>query len=295
MKARIWAGAGAAVVVVAVAAVLGLQWHLEGRARDRLDTLAARLPPDAELRYEDVSVDMLSRRVHIHGVFFRTGDQAAGPLRVEQVVLHDYREQEGRPVEVHLEALGMQRSLEGVDTRQAQTLRSLGYRTLQGRFELSFRLDPAEGRFRLALLRADIEELGELEMAVSLDNLTVKPGLSPEEQRDRLLTADLVEARVSFRDDSLMRRVIAREAEERGESPREVVAALEQILAERLSGDAPFQRQAREALTRFLNDPGRLTLTARPPEPVSVARVVSVAAVATARLPEVLNLEIAAR
>ena len=182
-----------------------------------------------------------------------------------------------------------------MDTQQARDLRGFGYRTLRGRFELSFRFDPAIGEFRLPRLLADVESLGEVEIALSLDNLTLTPEMSAEEQRDQLLMADLVEARVSYRDDSLMRRIIAREAEERGESPEQVVRALEEIVAARLPGDTPFQRQAVDALGRFLHDPGQLSLTARPTEPVSLARLVSVAAMATARLPEILNLKVAAR
>ena len=293
MASRIWTVA-AATVVLAVAAVLGTQWFLESKTRDRLDAVAADLPADAELRYEKVAVDLLGRRTHVYGVYFRP-DGAAAPLQAREVVVHEYEEQQGRPVAVHLEALGLRRDLQGVDTDRARTLRQLGYSALEGHFELAFRFDPERQTLRMPLLVVDFTGLGRLEAMVALDEVSGEAGLSPTEQRDRLFSSQLVEARISFRDDSLVRRVIEREAEERGESPEAVRQALQQMLAGRLDPQQPFQARLLEALDRFIDNPGQLELSARPAEPVSVARAVSIALVDSRRLPGVMNLQVSAQ
>lgn len=292
MASRMWAVAAAAVVL-AVAAVLGTQWYLESKTRQRLDAVAGNLPADAELRYDDVAVDLLSRRAHVYGVYFRP-DGAAAPLQAREVVVHEYEEHQGRPVAVHLEALGLRRDLQGVDTDRARTLRQLGYSALEGRFELSFRFDPQQHTLRMPSLMVDFTDLGRLEAEVALNEVSGEAGLSPTEQRDRLFSSQLVEARISFRDDSLLRRVIEREAAERGEPPQAVRQALQQMLASRLDPQQPFQARLLEALGRFIDNPGRLELSARPAEPVSVARVVSIALVDGSRLPGVLNLQVSA-
>ncbi len=291
---RTWAVAAAAAVVLAVAAVLGTQWYLEHKTRERLDAAAADLPADAELRYDDVAVDLLGRRAHVYGVYFRP-DGTAAPLQAREVVVHEYEEHQGRPVAVHLEALGLRRDLQGVETDRARTLRQLGYPALEGHFELAFRFDPERQTLRMPLLVVDFTDLGRLEAMVALDGVSGEAELSPTEQRDRLFSSQLVEARISFRDDSLLRRVIEREAEERGEPPEAVRKALQQMLAGRLDPQQPFQARLLEALARFIDNPGRLELSARPAEPVSVARVVSIALVDGRRLPGVLNLQVGAQ
>ena len=292
MGSRIWAVA-AGLVVLAVAAVLGTQWYLEGKTREQLDGLAADLPPEAELRYESVAVDLLGRRTHVYGVYFRP-DLGAASLRADEVVVHDYAEHEGRPVALHLEALGLHRDLRDVDTERARTLRGLGYSALDGRFELAFRFDPEQQSLRMPVLMAEFTDLGRLEASVALDEVPGEAGLSAREQRDRLFSSQLVRARLSFRDDSLVTRVIEREAEERGETPEAVREALRQVLESRLDPRQPFQAQLLDALGRFLDKPGRLELAAAPAEPVSVARLVSIALVDARRLPEVLNLQVSA-
>lgn len=229
-------------------------------------------------------------------------DAPAEPLTVAGLVVEpggrDGAPDGGRIV---VEALSFSTNL--LDARAAQELASLGYDTLSLDVVGEAAWDREGGRLDLETATVRVANVGTLAVTAELDGITaaalarISGGVSDFAALLSALDSAKVNAvSFAFADDGLTETLLARAARSSGlardELARSLVGTLNGALL-RL-GDPAFAERVSAAAREFLEEPGRIAVSASPRDTLSLAELAGVALMRPDALPRLLNLTIEA-
>lgn len=185
----------------------------------------------------------------------------------------------------------------------AARLQAFGYDRLSLDLVLAGRWDAETGRADVRELRIAGKDAGALTMSAEASGLTPAAIAATRQALEdipalleRLQTISFSSLTVAYDDAGLAERLLARTAEEADitrEALAEGLAATAGNLVAALQ-NPEFAARVTEALQTFLTDPGALTVSANPPQPVSAAQVLAAAVVNPALLPDLLGLSVSA-
>lgn len=201
---------------------------------------------------------------------------------------------------------------------QAGVLEGLGYREVAGGIEIRGSAPRAGGRLEIAPLRIGWDNAATLDATAQIDGLpgTPAPGapIDPDATVAQLAAARLAGLTLSLRDHGLLGRFYAQQARERRVPEGRVREEWAQIaLRFAPPGQPPGRRGAppagakdapaaadplapmREAVARFMRQPGTLEVTLRPTKPLAFADIGALAALQPAEAVRLLGLSIVAR
>lgn len=187
-------------------------------------------------------------------------------------------------------------------------LRQLGYEAISTDVVLRTRLDPAAETLAIEEMTYDIEDVGRISMSLHVGQYDVAQiqraaasigagGTGDPSQLLGAMMAITIDGwEFSFEDQSIVGRVLDREADKRGISRTKLTDQLAGMLPFLLSqiGHPDFERRAREAATSFLKDPGRIALRSQPEHPIGILQIAMAAQSAPATLVDLLSLAIEA-
>lgn len=187
-------------------------------------------------------------------------------------------------------------------------LRQLGYEKISADLIIRSRLDPEAETLMVDEMTYDVEDVGRLSMSLQVGQYDVarfqKAAASmgaagtgdPSQLLGAMMAITVDGWEFSFEDRSIVDRVLEREAAKRGISKTKLADQLSGIVPFLLSqiGHPDFERQAGEAVTSFLKDPGRIALRSTPEHPVGVLQIAMAAQSAPATLVDLLALVIEA-
>lgn len=185
----------------------------------------------------------------------------------------------------------------------ADVLIDLGYESLNVSGVLAGRWDGDTGDLSLTEVSLAADDLGALALAAEASGLTQErfaelgAGLGSVQTMLPLLQSVKVGAlTVAFRDGGLTERIVGRTAALSGSTPDAVRARAVAGLARGLSmvRSPALTTSATEALKSFLAAPGTLSVAMAPPAALSVSQLIGGALMTPDKLPQLLNLSIAA-
>ena len=134
-----------------------------------------------------------------------------------------------------------------------------------------------------------------------LGDVPPQPGQPEQRNQDAAAMSiaarlNLVSADLAFKDKSLLGRLIKREAE-RAQSTEAAIKAQyrAQLTALRDQQTDPLARDAIDAVMAFLENPGELVVTVRPPTPLNLVAVAGLAASNAEQLRSMLGITIVAK
>jgi MFS family permease len=207
----------------------------------------------------------------------------------------------------------------GRDPVFERDLRDLGYNAIKLNSEIVYRYEPEGKNYNLAKFEIDFAEMGTLALAVKIGGLSPeeirtalqppKPSPTAPPQRDLspgsryglaamgvFARLNLVSADFSYRDKSLLGRLFKREAE-RNQSDEASVRTRWRalLLGYRQEQTDPLAKDAIDALLAFLDDPGELIIEIRPPGPINLVALGTLAAANPSSLRGLLGLKITAK
>lgn len=241
-----------------------------------------------EFRYGAVRADLLSQSIVMTNVEFVTmsGDR----IKAESVSIKDFDWRlRGTPryADIHVKradvpstaltnlarASGQLGALVGVSTGPAanaqRLLDSAGYKRTTSDFFVRYRLDEDTGEFELRDVQLAVSELGEVILNLKLGNVPQRSIRDGAELLSAGTTTTLVHASLSFRDRSLVSRLLKAYAADRNISEAEALArVLRDFRAERDRTRDPVEREALEALIRFVESPNEIRVALEPNRPV---------------------------
>jgi hypothetical protein len=124
-------------------------------------------------------------------------------------------------------------------------------------------------------LSQQMQELARTRETIDANDVEAKKQLSAR-MMELLGQLQLSSARIEFEDGAVTRRLLTTQAEAMGITPEELAASLPAMLGGYLAmaGNQQFSDQAISALGAFLANPGKLTLSVGPPQPLPITQFV---------------------
>ncbi len=274
-KWLIAAGAGAALLGGAYVTV---DLIANQRVQERADIFARYMQQHTRgFHYGSVGASTLSQSVVMRDVAIEmpSGDR----IKVESITIKNFDWRNGarpRYAEFVIERADLPANLiaeyAGIPAisrlEAVRLLDRAGYGRTRGDVRVAYRFNEEKQEFELKDNRVDIPGLGTLTLnlkfgnvpTIALNDPAVLPGLA--------LQVTLVGASLSFRDQSLVSRIVKAYAVERGLSEAEAHAQLlAELRAERDRQHDPMQRELIDAVARFVERPGELGIELNPPAP----------------------------
>ncbi len=216
---------------------------------------------------------------------------------------------------------GIEAPLDGAkDPAFTRDMKELGYTTIKMSAEIAYRYEEASKTFNLGKIEIDVADMGAITLSLRLGGVSpdeIKkalepppappPGQSPPGQtrppanngaaamgllaRINLLAADL-----SYRDKSILGRVVKREAQKKQTDEASIRAQYRALLTGlRDEQKDPLVKDAFDAVIAFIDDPGELVVEVRPPAPLNLLAIGALAASNPAQLRSVLGIKITAK
>ncbi len=203
----------------------------------------------------------------------------------------------------------------GKDPAFARDMKELGYTTLRMSAELAYRYEEASKTFNLGKLEIDVAEMGALTLALRVGGVTpeeikkaMEPPPAPPPGQARppqnngvaamglLARINLLGADLSYRDKSILARVVKREAQRKQTDEASIRAQYRALLTGlRDEQPDPLVKEAFDAVIAFIDNPGELAVEVRPPAPLNLLAIGALAASNPAQLRSVLGIKITAK
>jgi hypothetical protein len=241
-----------------------------------------------EFRYGGVRADLLSQSIVMTNVEFVTLD--GDRIKAERVAVKDfdwrsrgtprYADIEVKRADVPSTALtnlarasGQLGAIIGVSTGPAADAQRLldraGYKRTTSDFFVRYRLDEETGEFELRDVQLAVSDLGEVLVNLKLGNVPARGVRDAAALLSAGTTTTLVHASVSFKDRSLVSRLLKAYAAERNISEADALArVLRDLKTERDATRDVVEREALEALIRFVERPSEIRMALDPARPV---------------------------
>ena len=274
-----------------------------------IESIAAEIP--ARIAIKGVALRDLVANIAAQG----TIRAAAVELRqFESVNLFDRNPADLRVLDFAIK--GLEAPLSGSkDPGFEREMRELGYAVLKIGAELVYRYEAATTTFNLAKLELDVADMASFTIALKISGLSpedIKKSLEPPPtppgqvpNRDArqgalavalLARLSLVSADISFRDKSILGRVLKRQAQKLQIDEAAVRAQYRAVVtAMRDEQTDPLVREALDAVIAFIDDPGELLVEIRPPAPLNLMAASALFATNPAQLWSMLGFKIVAK
>ena len=192
---------------------------------------------------------------------------------------------------------------------------ALGYSDISGSFVIDGDWDPASGLLRMTRYDITVDDAGTIGISLEIGGYTPDFIKSLREMQARMLAnpgADdsargmamlglmqqltFHSARIHFYDDTLTSKVLEFAAQQQGARARDVANQAKAMVPFMMMqiGDQQLTAQATTAVSAFLDNPGNLVVSAKPPAPVPFALLMAGAMSAPQSLPQTLGVAITA-
>ncbi len=241
-----------------------------------------------EFRYGAVRADLLAQSIVMTDVEFVTLD--GDRIKAASVAVKDFDWRNGgtpRYADIEIKraqvpstaltslarASKQLGSIIGVSTGPAADAQRLldraGYKRTTSDFFVRYRLDEETGQFELTDVQLAVSDLGDVVVNLKLGNVPSRGIRDGAALLSAGTTTTLVHASVSFKDRSLVSRLLKAYAAERNISEADALArVLHDLRAERARARDAIEREALDALIRFIERPTEIKVALDPARPV---------------------------
>ncbi len=273
---------GLAVLALCVLAVAGYGvacWVVTRQVAGQIRKAVAETQAVEALDYGSLKVALIGQHVSLRDVTV-TLAVPRQRLHIDRVSVDGFRPGDTVPGRLHLLVEGLLLNVDDPLMKPVRReLKQLGYRRLKVLLECRYRYDEPAGRLDVKQLRVDVDEMGTLDLTAELRNLDVgrlKQAMDDPLRMVMLLpSAAIAGLRIEYRDASLVRRVLKTEARRVGMSEADYARRLSQDIAASLSGQQDARlSEAAQAVGRFLQEPGRISVRLSPAKPVPLLQLV---------------------
>ncbi len=293
------------LLVLAGSGYLAAEKIANARMKGEIDAEIEKYREDADITYGKLNYDLSGGEATMTDFRVAAKESGAGEVKVDKMVVTDFKpKKDGAkiPPLLHLKANGIHLSEEATAHLDLDDeLKDLGYETpprIDAEIDYEYDLETKQLVVRKVSLLGD--EMGELSLAISLDNFTPPPSMEAGQRPNSMQLMAMLSGlsirslEVTFEDNGLTNRMLDRGAEIEGITREEFVTKLLGDLRNGFKSNAStLNRQALGAIEQFLDNPERLKITAQPASPVSVASLVAAKFLGgDAQIPQMLGVEV---
>jgi len=271
-------------ILLLVGAYIGVQYYVDRAAKNRVDREVERISAFADIRYEDVDVDLFGRSIRFQSVRlspkfpkFRIDDR----LIIDELILYPPGKPSATAESIRVRLNGIRMDPTGPDGILNPLIKELGYADMRVNVECNGAYDRKSRILELTRLQVEAPQIAEAVLRLRLENIDLKPLASgpgnPIVLLSTLSGVSIAGAELRYTDGSLIKRIVASEARRSGQS----VDAYVQMLSDRLgqvvsSRTDPAARKMLETIHDFLLAPDSITIRVQPDRPVSVLSLILV-------------------
>lgn len=251
--------------IFAVVCYVGLGAFVDSEVSKEINQSVADTP-GMSLSYNDLNVDIFEHTVHLEGVNMTLpGGQS---FQAESVDILRFDNLNPVPYYVTLAVQGMIVKVDYANFGDwAGALTAMGVNEVKGDVVVNYDYNPATQALTLNELDVTNSELGDLNISGVIDRLDLI-----DLRVEKLVGLRISKADLTFKDNSLMDSMLGCVSDKEVKSEEQArslfCAELEAMAEFAGKADNPVAENALRGLKRFVDQPGTITITARPSEPV---------------------------
>lgn len=264
----------AALFLVLIVIIAALKYHMNQKARKEIDRTIERISAYADIGYENVGVQLLRSKIHIHDMTFMPV-VFNEKIRIDEMVLFEQSCGNNDAQKINVEMNGIHIDFDQPYFHNIRSfIQQLGYPGLKADVRCSCVYNRNSRELFVESLVLAAENAGEIRFRIHLMNFSF-----PSREFDMatvfyfmtsLPSVSITEAEIRFKDDSFTERLCRICAGNKHQSPERFTNELiERINQEIQKEPSPSVQNAWKAIRDFLKNPDKISLQIAPKEPVS--------------------------
>ncbi len=227
-------------------------------------------------------------------------------MTIESIALNAKAWRDFTPTDFDFEMANAHADLPAESTDDTvKELRGMGYEAVTMTFSMAGTWNPDTAKLDMPTFNIALDEMGTLSMALGVGGFTqeiyekvsaLDIEKEPEKAMEIVQSLDLTNAKVRFENNSIVEKVIEKQAKDAGQAPADFTTQISGALPLMLSalGNKDFEKKVATAAQAFLKSPKSISAVIAPKNPIPLAQVIGTAMMAPQQLPTVLGVELKA-
>lgn len=290
------------LVILAVGGYFAFTGVADDKLKERADKFVASLnkQPGMNVTYGSVKSDVVNQGMIINNVVVDRG--AKGTVKIDRVEIKDYDWINEQPRHATIAVRGIQLPMAELSKGNTGALSKMGYSNVVLNATMNYLYDPDKKTLVVKQFQVDGNDIGTLSLQFSYGNVPQmdqnKDQFDPKKNPKAMMMfmqMTIVSASISFKDNSLVSRLLKAHAAEKNISEAE---AKTKILAE-IDGKlktvkSDLEREGLRAARKFVENPGTISITLSPPRPVPMMMFMAAAQKGGAQVKQMFGVNITA-
>ena len=265
---------GIAIIIAIIAVYAGAKIYVTKLAKAEVDVAITQTSDTTEITYDKVSVDLLGMEVHISDITV-SPINSEEKLKISEIIIHDFDKKSEMPSFFSFSCNGIEINIKEAG-EEADKFRALGYKdTMLANISADYAYDKEKKELKIKNIGIGAEEAGHIMISFHLGNIS----LEQEAIQALLFTFPslvLHEAEITYKDDSLIERIMTLEAQKTQTTLEEFKKSLIEEIAKEIDNEK--DDSAKKALSEvkgFFENPKEISLTATPSEPIPLGALMN--------------------
>jgi len=258
----------------AIALALGGKAVVSQVAAKEIDQAIEDVSDYVDIDYQKVDVSLLGRGTAVKEVVI-TPVSSGKPIKVDELVLYDYDEENEIPTHVSLAVNGVAVESSSLGENAAM-FSELGYeKTLSANFATEYHYDEAAQTVSLKQVKVGADDMGDFEMSFQFSNVNLDEEAIATLPFS-LLGMEFSSAKITYKDDSFVERLFETTAAAEGISVKEAKAAAIKGLETEDAELGALPEDFVQEMKSFIDDPDSFSVTFSPDNPVPLTSFMTV-------------------
>ncbi|WDN90421.1 hypothetical protein BuS5_03392 [Desulfosarcina sp. BuS5] len=262
-------------MVVLCLGYVALQKHINIKAEKNFNHTIAGIKSYADIHYNDIFVDPISRKVYIKHITI-TPKNSLESLNIGELILYQCDVKNKIPHTLHFAIKDFEICQDNSTLLKLRPyFDELRYSELKVDFDLEYRVENKDDSLVINKMVIDAENVGRAEFYLKLNRFNLTRLLNPSDSAGNLSRTlpfvSISEASLNYADDSFVLRFLERLARQGNRPVEYLIHDISEELQKKIGDSNEFTRIQLQALIEFINNPDKIKITAYPEKPVPLA------------------------
>ncbi len=259
-------------VLVLIVLYAGVKVWSSRIAEERLAEVVKTISPVIDLKYDDVSLDVLGMNLHIKNALISSRGQSE-EMKIREIVIYDFDDKSKIPSHLHLACNDIEIDLARMG-RDPGILQEFGYEdNILANLRINYYYNKENKELKVNDFTLSVDDMGDLNFTLRIGNIALTPeGLS--ELLFKFPELTLIGTQTIYKDDSLIDRIIKAEAGHKNLDIKEYKTEIMEIIDEEIEKvkDKDVIKMMKE-FKKFIKTPRKLSISLSPDKPVPFSQI----------------------